>query len=401
MLDSNDIVAGVGFAATLSFFTISLSIGFTIAMAALVSTAIGKNDAHQARRYVVNITALTLLLTGIVAGAVWFNLPVLLTLLGASGPTLDIAISYLEILLPSFPVIAMGMALSAALRAVGDAKLSMTTTLSGACVNAVLDPIFIFLLAMGVEGAALASVVSRFIMLFIAVYGIHNKHRLFKGFSIKEFCEDLRPISKIAGPAILTNMATPIGNAIVIKVIAQYGASFVAGYAIIGRVSMVAFGLVFALSGAISPIFGQNYGAGNYRRIQQTLTDALKFNALYVVAVALLIYLIQDFIINLFKLSGDAADILALFCTWIAITYVFNGVQFIANSAFNNLGKPMYSTWFNLGRATIGTIPFVIIGGNIGQAGGVLIGQAIGGTIFALAALAMASRHIKRLKENS
>ena len=397
MLGSDDIIAGVGFAASISFFTVSLSIGITISMAALVSRMIGQRKVDQAKRYVVNVTVLALVLTGTMACIIWFNLPFLFRLLGADEGPLNVGVSYLQILLPSLPILAAGMAMSAALRAVGDARLSMLTTLIGGGVNAVLDPIFIFVLSMGVEGAAIASVIARLVVLGIAFYGVTRKHKLMKTFVYKDFIEDFRPIFKIAGPAMLTNVATPIGNAIVIKAIAQFGGAYVAGFAIIGRISPVAFALVFALSGAIAPIIGQNFGALNFSRIRETLNNSLVFNAVYVTLVSILLYILQDPIITLFKLEGEAAELMRIFCTWIAITFIFNGVQFISNSVFNNLGKPMYATWFNVGKSTLGTLPFVYLGGQMAGAIGVLIGQAAGGMIFAMAGMVVAFRHISSL----
>lgn len=401
MLNNEDIIAGVGFAASLSFFTMSLSIGITISMAALVSRMIGQRRITQARRYVVNIATLALLLTSMLVVIMWLNLPFFFGLLGASAGPLEVGIDYLQILLPSLPIMATGMAFSAALRAVGDAKLSMYCTLIGGAVNAVLDPIFIFALDLGVEGAALASVIARLVVLLIAYQGLTKKHQLLKKFVLREFIEDLSDIFKIAGPAMITNMATPLGNAIVINAIAKFGGAYVAGFAIIGRISPVAFGLVFALSGAVAPIIGQNFGARKFDRIKQTLRDALLFNAVYVTLVSVLLYVLQGPIINLFNLEGEAADLMSVFCTWIAITFMFNGAQFVANSAFNNLGRPIYATWFNMGRATIGTLPFVIIGGQMGGAAGVLIGQAAGGFLFSVAAVIIAVNHARNIARNA
>ena len=401
MLGSDDIIAGVGFASSISFFTISLSIGITISMAALVSRMIGQRNVEQAKRYVVNVAVLALTLTSTMACIIWFNLPFLFRLLGADEGALAVGVSYLQIILPSLPILATGMAMSAALRAVGDARLSMLTTLIGGGVNAVLDPIFIFALSMGVEGAAIASVMARFVVLGIAFWGVTRKHNLMKAFVYNDFVEDFKPIFKVAGPAMLTNLATPIGNAIVIKMVAQFGAAYVAGFAIVGRISPVAFALVFALSGAIAPIIGQNFGALNFARIRETLSNALIFNAVYVTLVSVLLYILQEPIITLFKLEGEAAELVRIFCTWIAITFIFNGAQFVSNSAFNNLGKPMYATWFNVGRSTVGTLPFVYLGGEIAGAAGVLAGQAVGGMIFALAGVAIAFRHISNLTKNN
>ncbi|MGK0500620.1 MAG: putative MATE family efflux protein [Oceanicoccus sp.] len=358
---------------------------------------IGQRNIEQARRYVVNVAVLAFLITSSLAAVIWFNLPYLFSLLGASGASLEIGVSYLQIILPSLPVLAIGMALSAALRAVGDAKLSMVTTLSGGAVNAILDPIFIFALAWGVEGAAWASVIARFVIMFFAFYGIKTKHKLIKRFVLQDFLDDLRQIFKIAGPAMLTNLATPLGNAIVINAVAKFGGSYVAGYAIIGRISPVAFGLVFALSGAIAPIIGQNFGAKNFGRIRETLAKSLLFNAAYVTVVSVLLFLLQEPIIRLFNLEGDAAQIMRIFCTYIAISFMFNGAQYASNAAFNNLGRPVYATWFNVLKATIGTYPLVILGAQMGGAAGALVGQAVGGVVFAIAGVWVAFRHIDKL----
>ena len=401
MLGSDDIIAGVGFATSVSFFTASLSIGITISMAALVSRMVGQYDIDQARRYVVNISVLALTLTSALALLIWLNIVPVLKLLGATGAPLQIGVDYLQILLPSLPILACGMAMSAALRAVGNARLSMYTTLASSVVNAVLDPIFIFTLGLGVEGAAIASVLSRFVMLGIAFYGVTKKHHLMTPFIYHNFITDLRPIFNVAGPAMLTNMATPVGNAIVINAMAKFGDSYVAGFAIIGRISPVAFGLVFALSGAIAPIIGQNFGAQQLHRVKEVLWNALFFNAAYVTAISLVLYVFQNPLIALFNLQGEAAELMRLFCTWIAITFMFNGAQFVANATFNNLGKPIYATWFNVGRSTVGTLPFVIVGGHIGGAPGVLVGEAIGCFLFAAAGVIVAVHHTNQLTRQS
>ena len=93
----------------------------------------------------------------------------------------------------------------------------------------------------------------------------------------------------------------------------------------VGRLTPVCFGFVFSLSGAIGPILGQNFGAGQWGRIQRTLSDSLIVMAVFCMGVSLLLWLSQNFVINSFKLNQQAAEIVALFCTYLAITFVFNG----------------------------------------------------------------------------
>ena len=89
--------------------------------------------------------------------------------------------------------------------------------------------------------------------------------------------------------------------------------------------------------------------------------------------------------------EGVTAEIVRLFCTWTAGGFVFVGALYVSNAAFNNLGRPLLSTAFNWGRATLGTIPFVTLGIPYGPEG-VLIGQALGSVLFGAAATAVAFR---------
>ncbi|GLS84241.1 MATE family efflux transporter [Paraferrimonas haliotis] len=400
LLGEEHLAAAVGYAGTIAFFTTSVGIGLSISVGALVSRAIGAKEKDSATRLLVNSLVLTLILTVAIAAVVFVYIDELLTLIGATGLTHELAASYLVILVPSMPVISLAMALGAALRAVGDAKLSMNSTLAGGGVNAVLDPIFIFSLGLGIEGAAIASVCARFAVMGISAYGVFVKHQLVGKFVSSHFLEDVSKIMAIAGPAIITNVATPIGNGFVTKAIAEYGDGYVAGWAIIGRVIPVTFGMIFALSGAIGPIIGQNFGAQELSRVRQTLKDALKFCVIYVVVVCGLLFMTHDLIAQVFNVDGDAAALIQLFSQFVAISFIFNGALFIANASFNNLGKAKYSTMFNLGKATLGTIPFVYFGGLYGGAEGVLIGQALGAVIFGVAGVWMAFTLIARIESH-
>lgn len=398
LLGEQELAAAVGYAGTISFFTTSIGIGLSIALGALVSRSIGAKDHATAKRLLLNSAIVTLLMALLVSAIVTAFIPDLLSLVGAQGKTAELAASYLYILVPSLPFICLAMALGAALRAVGDAKLSMISTLAGGGVNLVLDPIFIFALSMGIEGAAVASVFARLAVLVIAARGVIVKHQLFGQFNLSYFMADLRPIFAIAGPAMMTNIATPIGNAVVTRAIADFGDGYVAGWAVLGRIIPVSFGMIFALSGAIGPIVGQNFGAHQFDRVKESLTKALQFCALYVIAMSLILMSLQEQIVFVFDMKGESAEIIRFFCTYIAVFFVFSGALFVANASFNNLGKAKYSTFFNVGKATIGTIPFVYFGAKWGGVEGVLIGQAMGGVIFGVLGVMMAYRWVDKVK---
>lgn len=397
MLGQVELAAAVGFAGTLVFFSTSISIGASIAMGALVSKAIGAHQQQHARQLSVSVLMTTFVISSVVAALMLWFMPQLLAAIGAKGYAAERAQAYLTILLPSGPVVAVAMAAGAGLRAAGDAKRSMLATLSGGIANAVLDPLFIFGFGWNVEGAALASVFARFTVLYFSLAPLIRVHQLVAVPSLNTWRNHIRVILMIAVPAIITNIATPIGNAIVTSSIAHFGEDYVAGFAVIGRLTPVCFAVIFALSGAVGPIVGQNFGAHRFDRVRETLSNALLVTTLYTLFICVVLYFCQGLIIRGFSLSGDAAVLVAAFCTYVAISFIFNGTLFVANTSFNNLGKPLFSTALNLGKATLGTLPFVYLGADWFGALGVVYGQAVGTVVFGLIALVVLRWHINEL----
>ena len=395
-LGEKEIAAAIGFAGVVGFFHISLAIGLTIGITAVVSRAVGAGQPDDARRIATASLLLMVLLTALIGSGSAFFLHPMLRALGASGETERLAARYLGVTVHSLPLLGIGMACSALLRSVGDARRSMTVTLGAAAVTAVLDPVLIFGLGMGLDGAATTAVVSRCVMAAVALRNVMTAHHLLGRFELARLGADARLLASVAGPALLTNLATPIGAAFVTHSIAQFGASSVAGQATIDRLTPVAFGLVYALSGAVGPILAQNLGARHYGRVREGLRESLLFMVIAVGIAWLLLALGQGLIVRAFSAEGQAAELIHAFCSWLAASFFFVGALFVANAAFNNLGHPLLSTGFNWARATMGTIPFAWWGSKYGPVE-VLAGQAVGSAIFGTLAIVVAFRLTARL----
>lgn len=394
LLGVQELAASAGYASALMFFASAINIGLSIAAAALVSKAIGANREEDARRYATSVAAFTVLVGILVPVVMMVYADQLLALVGATGDVAAMAKSYLWIILPTTMFSGLAMVSVAVLRAYGDAKRAMYPSLLGGGVNAVLDPIFIFSLGLGLEGAAWATAIARVATLGFAIYPAIKHYDAFARFKLSDVSGDMSEVTRIAMPAVMTNVATPLGAAIVTREMAKYGTEAVAGMAIIGRLSPVVFAVVFALSGAIGPIIGQNYGAERMDRVRESYIDGLKFLAIYVVLAALILFLGRDLLADMFGAEGDARLLLFWFCGPLALASIFNGAIFVSNASFNNLGHPVYSTWINWGRHTLGTWPFVILFAAWFGAPGVLIGQAVGGVLFAAIAVYLSFRII-------
>lgn len=399
LLGNTDVTAAIGFAGVLSFANLSLSLGNGIAASALVSRSLGAGDPARARSFATSTLTFTILVSAAYTLLIVLFAREILTFLGARGEALNLALSYVYILTPGFILLATAVNCAFALRGKGDAFSAMWVTLGSALATVFLDPIFIFWLGLGIKGAALAHICANVISLAFGLYGIAFKHRFIGPFRLSDFKKDFPSIWAISFPAMLTQLATPFTVAYTTWVVAPFGEEAVAANAIIGRIVPVAFGIIFALSGAVGPIIGQNFGARNFDRVRRALKDGLGFAVVYTIITSFILYLLSDKIASAFMASGRTHELIVYFCTFIAISWAFMGAQFVAQAAFNNLGRPALSTWFNWGKATLGTIPFALAGSRLGNVEGIMVGTAIGSVIFGIAAVAWAFRITNELEQ--
>lgn len=398
LLGRPEFTAALGYASTLLFFSLSVCIGLSIATTALTARALGRGDMQRARE----LAGASLAIVGAVTAALTLltlpAVPQLMRWLGAKGSTAELANTLTWITLPSVPLLGLGMCAAGLLRATGDARRAMYVTLGAALFTAALDPLLIFAMGLGVHGAAISTVLARIVMVAMGLYGVLRIHRMVARPRTPQLLRDLRPFMAIALPAILTQVATPVGNAYVTVILARFGDDAVAGWTVVQRVIPVAFGLLFAMSGAVGPIIGQNFGARRFDRVHSTMVDSLKVTVAYVLVVWALLALFAPQVAGLFRATGQAREIIVFFCLFVAGSFLFNGALFVANAAFNNLGYAFASTLLNWGRSTLGVMPFVWIGQHWYGALGALAGYGVGVVGFGIGGIWWCLRIINRLQ---
>ena len=390
--------AAVGYVGLATFFAMSINIGLTIAASATVSRALGAGDRPRGRRLAASALTITTIVSAAVA-AVMFTYRDwgLTTLLHAHGEPLQVASTFLAITIPANVLMALGMTMAGVLRAVGDARRAMYVTLSGAIVTAILDPVLIFGLGLGVYGAAWAAVAARLCWLIVGLHGSVRVHNMVARPSLRATRGDFGPIMAIGFPAIMANLATPVGSAYAVRVFSDIGEAAIAAGAVIDRVTPVAFGVIFALTGSIGPIIGQNYGANLMGRVKRALSDSFILSTGYVLFAWGALALAAPWLVAAFDAKGESAGYITFYCQYGVVAWLFLACLFVANTAFNNLGFPVLTMAFNWGRATLGTIPFVTFGAHYGGVRGGLMGIALGSALFGLIAVAAAYAATARL----
>ncbi len=377
-----EILAAIGYAISIIFFPNSIGIGLSIATTAAVAPAVGAGDMARARRLATHSVLFACVMGSVLLALMWPALDFMLTAMGAKGRTHALALHYLQIALPVMPLTAMGMTLMAIMRSLGDARRAMNVPVISSLFQLIVEPLLIFTLALGITGGAIALMLGRIAMVAAGVWGAFFVHRMYMRTTPRLFLADVPILASVAVPAVATNLATPFANVFATAMISRFGDDAVAAWAIAARMMPVAFGVVFALSGAVGPIIGQNYGARDYQRVQASYIAALKTNFLLCAIATVALIAFEPLIIRAFSITPQAERLVRFYCFYVAPQFHFIGLMFVANAAFNVLGRAHYATALNWARATLGTVPLVWLGGHLAGAEGAFFGSAAGGLVF-------------------
>lgn len=376
------LVAAIGYAYAIQFFSVSGGVGLMIAATAVVSRRIGEGRREAARCLAGSGLITAMIVQSIVAGLIIAFREPLVAYAGAEGETARLAGRYLAITMPSLVPMAAGLIGSGVLRADGHGVKAMNITLFSGLFLMIVDPILIFGLGLGLDGAAIGILLFRVVLMGLAFYFAIYQENLIGWLGVSAYLASQKPYFAVAVPAIATQMATPAGNYLLTIVMARFGDDAVAAWAVVGRLTVLVFGGVFALSGAIGGIFGQNFGAGQYERLRSTYRDAMIFVLIYTALMWGVLIFATPYVTLAFGLEGQGAEVLRAF-TYLGVGgFLFIGMLFVSNAAFNNLGKPGRSTlmnWFNHG---VLSWPMAYLLAFSFAAPGVIYGQALAG-IFA------------------
>ncbi|MEM9967668.1 MAG: MATE family efflux transporter [Pseudomonadota bacterium] len=392
------LVAAIGFAYAIQFFSVSVAVGLMIAATAVISLSIGEGRRDQARRQAGAAVLIAFAALALVSLLIVFFRHPLVALAGAEGEAARLAARYLAMSVPSLVPMAGALVLSGALRADGYGTEAMYVTMLAGLVLMIIDPILILWMNLGLDGAAIGVVLFRFSLLGFAVYFAIHKLSLADMPRLRTFRNLSAPFMIVAVPAVATQMSTPMGNYLLTIVMAGYGDDAMAAWAVVGRLTVVVFGGIFALSGAIGGVFGQNFGAGQMARVRQTYKDALIFCGIYTLVAWGLMLSATSFINGAFGLVGVGGDVLQAFTLAGVGGFVFIGALFVSNAAFNNLGKPRWSTLVNWIKDGVLSWPAAALLAALYGAPGVIYGQAVAGALAGLFAAAWGWRYVSRLE---
>lgn len=300
-------LAGISFTFPVTMILTHMIFGFSIAISSVVSRLIGENKMADAKRTALHGVTMAFVVSVFIALICFTVLEPLFRILGADEQTMPVIMDYMPLWLVAFTILPVPVNGNSAIRAAGDATTPAIIMVSIALVNFALDPVFIFGLlgapAMGVKGAALATLIAYAVGLIGGLYAlaIYRKMIPLDGLHLDKLKDSFKRLIVIALPAGLANIIMPLTSAVIVSIIAAYGPEAVAAYGVVTRIEAMAFLVVIALSVGMAPIIGQNWGAKKYDRVHETINLAIGFNVVWSLFMALLMGVFAKSLAGLFS----------------------------------------------------------------------------------------------------
>ncbi|QPL43993.1 MATE family efflux transporter [Pseudoalteromonas sp. A41-2] len=384
-------LAAVSFTFPVTFTVISLAIGLGIGTSAVIAKALGSDKLDEARfdASIALLISVVLVFCLSVIGYVFIN-PIF-ELLGAGQQVLPLIHDYMSVWFLGSVFLITPMVGNSVLRASGDTKTPSLVMGGAGLINAVLDPILIFGLgpipALGIQGAAIASVIAWSFAVVIILYILAIKNGLLSLYAGQQtIIGAIRKILKIGLPAAGANMLTPIAMAVMTALVAKHGPEAVAAFGVGSRIESIASLVVLALSMTLPPFVSQNFGAGKLGRVKEAYITTLKFVMIWQFGIYLLLLLTSGFIAHVFGKEQAVIDVIKLFIYILPLSYGLQGVIILSNSSFNALHKPMNALILSIIRLFVFYVPIAYVGSEIAGLTGLFIGAAVGNLFTAFVA---------------
>lgn len=365
-----------------SMAVMSLAIGLGAGAVSVVSRAAGKGDQERTRRVATDAIILSFLVVAVTSLAGIALIDPLFRAMGATEAMMDHVRDYMLIWFAGNAFIVGPMIASNILRALGDAILPSVLMMLAAFFNILLAPVLIFgwgpVPALGVQGAALSTLIANFVVFLVSMAILIWREKLidlsWPGWS--EILWNWREIARIGAPAAGSNMINPMSMSIVFAVMARFGEDAVAGFGVASRVEAFAIIPLFALSACLGPITGQNGAAGLADRVRAAFRSAFMFCVFWGVGVAALLALLAGPLAAVFLPSEAARETARLYWYLVPVTVAGYGAAMAASAGLNGLGRALYGAGLNVARGFVFVVPLAVIGGLMAGATGAIIGLA-------------------------
>ena len=395
-------LAAMGFTFPVTFILKSITIGLGIGITATISRVLGAGDEDRVRALTTDSLLLGLLIVGVVSIGGLLGMNPLFRLLGAGPELLPTIRSYMVPWFAGIGLLVVPMMGNAAIRATGDTRTPAFIMILAGGINAVLDPFLIFgagpLPALGLRGAALASVASWVVALAAAIHVLARRLRMLRPRPprLGQLPASWRPVLAIGVPAAATNLLGPLTVGVVTRMVAAYGPRAVAGFGVATRLQSLALIGVMAMGAAMTPFVGQNFGAGSWARIRSAARAGALFSLAWGAGSLAALAGPAPALVRLFNADPTVVRSGALFLRIVPFSHWAVGIGLLAGSVFNALGRPMSAAALMVLRLLLLAVPLAALGSHLAGLPGIFAGLASANVLGAAVGWSWLERVVRR-----
>jgi len=396
-------LAAMGFTFPVVMIIGSISSGIAIGAGSVLARAMGRKDHHLMHRIATDGILLAIVSVMIFAIAGILTMKPVFTLLGADAETLPLVMDYMLVWYLGVGVVLMPPVSDSCMRAMGDMIRPSLVMITCAGLNVILDPIFIFggfgIPAMGIQGAAIATVISRFAGMLVSLGFVHFKYKLldFRYKSYKELIDSWRNILAIGIPSAIVRVLPQTVRALITKMAATVGGVYaVAAVAAGSRVESFATVVSMAVGVSLVPLIGQNWGANKLERVQDVRKITNKISVYYGFVLLVLALIFSKNLAYIFNTNEEVVHYIQIYLWVISIASIGLNRYNWTSEMLNAAGKPKWSLNINLLGTLIILIPFVFLGARIGDFTGMLIGLGVGQILVGIYATNIGKKQLQR-----
>ena len=410
MVDSIFIGQGVGpmaisgLALTFPFMNLSAAFGAAVGVGAstCISVKLGERDYGTAQNILGNTVTLNLIVGVLFSVVSLLFLDPILYFFGASEQTIPYARDYMVVILLGNVFSHMYFGMNAVLRAAGKPRQAMYATMFTVVMNTILDPVFIYLLDMGIRGAAFATILSQMMALTWQMKLFSDKDELLhlrRGI-YRINAAIVRNIIAIGMSPFLMNVCACVVVIFINKGLLMYGGDLAVGaYGIANRVAFVFVMIVMGINQGMQPIAGYNYGARQTERLMRVLKLSMMAATVITTSGFLVAEFVPELCVSLFTSDPELTGMAARGMRIIMCTFPIIGFQMVATNFFQSIGKAGVSIFLSLSRQMLFLLPMLIVLPLRFGIDGVWASMPVADTISSLVTLGIMLRYTRRMSD--
>lgn len=390
-------LAAQGFTLPMQMVIIGIQVGLGIATTAIISRAIGAGNSTYAKQLGGVILLFGSLGIGIITLLIWLLRYQILALLSAPDTIYPVIDSYWPYWLVSAWVGAVLYFYYSVCRSNGNTMLPGAMMVVTSVINLLLDPLFIFTLDLGINGAAIATIVSFSLGIVIVAPKVITKHWASFDWQGLDLKASLKSIGHIMGPAMISQLLPPLSSMLATKLIASYGAAAVAAWALASRVEFFSIVTVLALTMSMPPMIGKLLGAQNFSDIHRLIKIAVVYILGFQAVVALISYLFATPLAAVMTSDSNVEYILSYHLALVPFSLGPLGVCMLMVSTTNALGKPLSALTISALRLFVFFLPCLWLGAQWFDIEGIFVGAFIGNIAAGIMAWLLYRKAMKQL----